>query len=324
MENRRLRQITFYASFQSIELFHVVSYLGLPDPPLDVEVTLGHSNSLDVNWIPVTITEKGTSNGARVTGYKVYINGFPITEVTSPTADCVTAVSWMVERATKRSHSEVLRVIVRTQSCEGESADSNEVELPVEMFNFKVNQLIKSKGAEPLPKRTELTPQGSVDENDHGIHEEANVANDVTASDEQRERSDSIRRYSRDEKGQPHLEMIHDIHKQGNADNGDLTPLVQPRTKGEPVVWKYEEMYESETADSVTKSDGRGSEDEDDEEVEICIPEVADDHVSSTEQKPEVNLEEPGYEHLEEEKEEEELAKQKDMEVFCFALVVFP
>ena len=293
----------------SIMLNYSIFSLGLPDPPLDVEATMGYSNSLDVNWIPVTITEKGTSNGARVTGYKVYISGYPCTEVTSPTADCVTAVSWMVERAVKKSHSEVLRVVVRTQSCEGESADSNVIELPVEMFNFKANQLIKPKGAEPLAKRTDLTPQSSVEENDYSIHREANG---VTALEEQRERSDSVRRYSRDEKGQSHLVMTSDTHKERDADKEDSTVLAQPRTKGEPVVWKNEDVDESETADSLTKSDERVSEDEDDEQVEICIPDVVDDHVASTEKEPEVNVEEQGEEHLEE-KEEEEKDEQEEV-----------
>ena len=252
-----------------------------------------------MNWIPVTITEKGTSNGARVTGYKVYINGLPCTEVTSPTADCVTAVSWMVERATKKSHSDVVRVVVRTQSCEGESADSNEVVLPIDMFNFKVNQLIKPKGAEPLAQKTDLSPESSVE--DHGVHEEpAHVANGVSVSDEPRERSDSVRRYSRDESGQPQLVLVEETPKPANIAKDYLSPLAQPRTKGEPVVWKYEGGDESETAESVTKSDGRGSDDEDDEEVEICIPDVSEDQAPTTEKEAEVNVEEQGYQQLQE------------------------
>ena len=278
-----------------------------------MEVSVGHSNSLDLNWIPVTITEKGTSNGARVTGYKVYINGFPCTEVTSPTADCVTAVSWMVERAVKKSHSNVLRVVVRTQSCEGESADSNEVELSAEMLNFKVNQLIKPKGAEPLAKKVDLASQGSVEDDDHSPPDESNLADDPTAAVEQRERSDSVRRYSRDENGQPHLVIVNDSHKEVADHKGDSTPLAQPRTKGEPVVWKYDEEAddESESADSVTKSDGRESEDEEEEQVEICIPDVVDNHVASTEKETEVNEEEQDElpdndgEEAKEEKEEE-------------------
>ena len=272
---------------------------GLPDPPLDVEVVLGHSNSLDVNWIPVTITEKGTSNGARVTGYKVYINNFPCTEVTSPTADCVTAVSWMVERAAKRSHSDVLRVVVRTQSCEGESADSNEVVLPFDKFNFKANQLIKAKGAEPLAQRRDLTPESSIEDRDDQ-EDSTHMANGVLPSEEPRERSDSVRRFSRGENGQPLLVVVEETPTQANAAIDYLSPLAQPRTKGEPVVWKYDGGDESETAESFTKSDERASEDEDDEEVEICIPDVSENQAPSAEKEAEVNVEEQGYQHLEE------------------------
>ena len=276
-----------------------MSFPGLPDPPLDVEVVPGHSNSLDVNWIPVTITEKGTSNGARVTGYKVYINDIPCTEVMSPTADCVTAVSWMVERATKKSHSDVLRIVVRTQSREGESADSNEVVLPIDMFNFKVNQLIKPKGAEPLTQKTDLSPQGSIE--DHRVHEEsAQLANGVSGPDEPRERSDSVRRYSRDESGNPQLVLVEETPKQANITKDYLSPLAQPRTQGEPVVWRYEAGDESETAESVTKSDDERVSEDEDEEVEICIPDVSEDQAASTEKEAEVNVEQQGYQQLEE------------------------
>lgn len=290
-----------------------VFVLGLPDPPLEVEVAVGHANSLDVNWIPVTITEKGTSNGARVTGYKVYINGFPCTEVTSPTADSVTAVSWMVERAFKRSHSEVLFVVVRTQSCEGESVDSNEVELPAEMFNFKVNNLMKPKGAGPLPKRTDFTPQSSVEEeNSHDIQDK-DSANDSRSVEESRERADSVRRYSRGENGQPHLVIKDDTNRVRNVVEGDTT-LAQPRTKGEPVVWKDDKADESEAGDSVTKSDERLSDDED-EEIEICIPDASDDLTHATQREPDVNAEQQGYKLLEEQKnEEEELKERKEGE----------
>ena len=281
-----------------VDLF-LFSLQGLPDPPLDVKVSPGHSNSLDVNWIPVTITEKGTSNGARVTGYKVYINDFPCTEVTSPTADCVTAVSWMVERATKRSHSDVLRIIVRTQSCEGESADSNEVVLPADTFNFKVNQVQKPKETEQPVQKTDMSPESSVTEDHEGS---ALLANGESVTDgAPRERADSVRRYSRDENGQPQLVLVEETPKQANVAKDDSGPLAQPRTRGEPVVWKYEADDESETADSVTKSDGRsGSEDEDDEEVEICIPDVAEDQEPSAAKEDVVNVEEQAYQRLEE------------------------
>ncbi|XP_068681070.1 peripheral-type benzodiazepine receptor-associated protein 1-like isoform X3 [Montipora foliosa] len=260
----------------------------LPDPPLDVKASLGHANSLDVNWIPVTITDKGTSNGARVTGYKVYINGFPCTEITSPTADGVTAVSWMVERAIKRSHSEVLHVIVRTQSCEGESADSNEVELPIEMFNFKVNQFVKSNVTEPIAKTANLVSQNSVEDKDSGLH------NDAAATIEQKERSDSVKRYSRDESGKPILALVNGSHEQGD---GVTTPVAQPRTMGEPIVWKNEEVDDSEIADSISNYDERESENEDEEQVEVWTPDFMHDRVTTTgketeEKKPKANSEE--------------------------------
>lgn len=48
--------------------------------------------------------------------------------------------------------------------------------------------------------------------------------------------------------------------------------------KGELVVWKYEVGDELEIVESIMKSDGRsGFEDEDDEEVEICILDDLDD-----------------------------------------------
>lgn len=257
-----------------------------------MKAAFGHANSLELNWIPVTITDKGTSNGARVTGYKVYINGFPCTEVTSPTADCVTAVSWMVERAIKRSHSENLRVIVRTQSCEGESADSNEVELPVPMFNFKGNLFVKSKATEL--KTVELVSQSSMEDTDQQPLEEPNSLNSASDTNEQRERSDSVRRYCRDGNGQPVMVLVNGSHKDGAEES---KPLARPRTMGEPSVWRNEEADETQTAESPSRSDERGSDNEDEEEVELCIPEVVDDHltpiVKETEVKePEVNRKE--------------------------------
>lgn len=56
-----------------------------------------------------------------------------------------------------------------------------------------------------------------------------------------------------------------------------LSLLVQFWIKGELVVWKDEIGDELEIVESVMKSDGRVFEDEDDEEVEICILDVVED-----------------------------------------------
>jgi len=56
--------------------------LGLPDPPVDVQVEPGpQNNTILVTWHPVTA---GTSNGAIVTGYAVFADGRKILEIDSP------------------------------------------------------------------------------------------------------------------------------------------------------------------------------------------------------------------------------------------------
>ena len=212
---------------------------GLPDPPLDVEVAPAPPDgqprlgALEVNWIPVTITDQGTSNGARVTGYKVYINGSACGEVTCPTADCVRVAPWMVERAAKRSrHGNALRLVVRTQSLDGESSDSNSVELPPESLEFASGQLIKMRGAESAKAPRPTVMVNGYEELPPGSGE---PGNQVVTSEE------------------------------GVAGPDGTEPLV--RTKGEPVVWRLE-VDEPETGDS-TQGD---SSNDDDEEVEICTP----------------------------------------------------
>ena len=61
-------------------------FTGLPDAPLDVHVIPGASpTSLTVEWLPVTITTTGLSNGAVVTGYAVYVDDTKVSETSLPT-----------------------------------------------------------------------------------------------------------------------------------------------------------------------------------------------------------------------------------------------
>ena len=207
-----------------------------------------------MNWIPVTITEQGTSNGARITGYKVYINGVPCAEVTSPTADSVSVVSWMIERAAKKSRSHVLSLVVRTQSLDGESADSNLVEIPLDTFNFKGSQLIKAKGIDPTPPKKE-----SHKTQDQRVTVMVNGYEILQPENED------------------HLESVADKEQPTNAgptsvdsapDFQDRASLVESRTKGEPVVWRLDE---TETGDS-TRSESNESSNDEEEQVEICTP----------------------------------------------------
>ena len=66
---------------------------GPPEAPVDIEVMEGpRDGTLLVSWLPVTINPSGTSNGAPVTGYAVYIDGKRVKEVDSGTADQVSVV----------------------------------------------------------------------------------------------------------------------------------------------------------------------------------------------------------------------------------------
>uniref|UniRef100_A0A452I2S6 TSPO associated protein 1 n=1 Tax=Gopherus agassizii TaxID=38772 RepID=A0A452I2S6_9SAUR len=85
---------------------------GPPDAPLDVQVQPDPSAGiLVISWLPVTIDAAGSSNGVRVTGYAVYVNGQRVTEVISPTAG-----SAIVELSQLEMLQESQKVSVRTES----------------------------------------------------------------------------------------------------------------------------------------------------------------------------------------------------------------
>ncbi|XP_067128084.1 RIMS-binding protein 2-like isoform X3 [Centruroides vittatus] len=78
---KKLEMLTSYVEFRTLPK-------GLPDPPVDIQVEAGPQDCmLLVTWLPVTINPNGTSNGAPVTGYAVFVGGKMVTEVDSPTGD---------------------------------------------------------------------------------------------------------------------------------------------------------------------------------------------------------------------------------------------
>uniref|UniRef100_A0A8D2J568 Peripheral-type benzodiazepine receptor-associated protein 1 n=1 Tax=Varanus komodoensis TaxID=61221 RepID=A0A8D2J568_VARKO len=81
-----------------------------PDAPLDVQVQPSSSAGfLVITWLPVTIDAVGSSNGVKVIGYAVYINGQKVTESMSPTSgNVLLAVSQL------HTFQETLKVSVRT------------------------------------------------------------------------------------------------------------------------------------------------------------------------------------------------------------------
>ena len=86
---------------------------GPPEAPVDVEVAEGpRDGTLLVSWLPVTINPSGTSNGAPVTGYAVYIDGKRVKEVDSGTADMVSVLWHLLNIRTPSSISIVQSLIV--------------------------------------------------------------------------------------------------------------------------------------------------------------------------------------------------------------------
>ena len=214
----------------------------------------------------MTITEKGTSNGARVTGYKVYINSVPCAEVTSALADNVAVVSWMVERAAKKSKGDSLQLTVRTQCVEGESVNSNTVEVSLDMLKFKVSKLLKVKDAVKKPEQPcELV---SVKRRDST---EGSLVNGTVVEHDAPEKTENKQNENHKE-----LESKEQVRKDNNQNH---VPSLESRTKGKPLVWRADIQDESDYSDSGcstrverawSSDDGRDEEEE--EVVEICSP----------------------------------------------------
>ena len=98
---------------------------GLPDAPLDVQVEAGpRPGTLSVLWLPVTIIDRGLSNGAPVTGYTVYGDGRRLQEVEDSTADSAVIVADKLGFKT---------VTVRTKSHDKHSGDSSPATVPEEL-----------------------------------------------------------------------------------------------------------------------------------------------------------------------------------------------
>ncbi|GFR28038.1 RIMS-binding protein 2 [Trichonephila clavata] len=102
---------------------------GLPEPPLDVQIEPGpQDGTLLVTWLPVTINNRGTSNGAPVTGYAVYTGDRKVSEVDSPTGDHALLDMMNLAPLKKRA------VTVKTKSGDNLSIDSMPCLIPVELL----------------------------------------------------------------------------------------------------------------------------------------------------------------------------------------------
>ncbi|XP_054851837.1 RIMS-binding protein 3C-like [Eublepharis macularius] len=112
---------------------------GPPDTPLDVQVQLGSSaDVLVISWLPVTIDAAGSSNGVKVIGYAIYINGQKVTKIMSPTAGSIS-----LEVSQIHMFQGPWKVSVRTVSLFGESEDSVPALIPLTLL--KVPSALLSK-----------------------------------------------------------------------------------------------------------------------------------------------------------------------------------
>uniref|UniRef100_A0A8B9DLC7 RIMS-binding protein 2 n=1 Tax=Anser cygnoides TaxID=8845 RepID=A0A8B9DLC7_ANSCY len=139
---------------------------GPPAPPQDVTVRAGSTPAtVQVSWKPPPLTATGTSHGANVTGYGVYVKGQRVAEVIFPTAE-----NTLVELMRLRN-LEAKEVTVRTLSAQGESVDSTVAAIPSDLLvpptphprTAPKSKPLASAGA-PETKEEHLGPHLKMDE----------------------------------------------------------------------------------------------------------------------------------------------------------------
>lgn len=107
-------------NLESIAVTFTTAAAELPHAPIDVQVQLAPSaDFVVISWLPVTIDAAGSSNGVKISGYSIYINGQKVMEIMSPTAGTVS-----VEMSRLHMFQGPRMVSVRTVSPVGESEDS--------------------------------------------------------------------------------------------------------------------------------------------------------------------------------------------------------
>eukprot|EP00794_Sanderia_malayensis_P014162 gene14162-15641_t len=118
---------------------------GLPEPPLNVQVQLCDLKprsqsqvkpSILVSWLPVTITDIGTSNGSIVQGYAVYMNYAEVCRTESATDDHVVIPCDQLRHVSNDFTFKTMKFWVTSQSSNGESALSNIVSLSEEVIGL--------------------------------------------------------------------------------------------------------------------------------------------------------------------------------------------
>uniref|UniRef100_A0A8C4Q959 SH3 domain-containing protein n=1 Tax=Eptatretus burgeri TaxID=7764 RepID=A0A8C4Q959_EPTBU len=110
-------------------------YEGFPEPPVDVRVEAGPlPGTLLLSWLPVTLDTCGSSNGASVYGYAVFVDGKKVLEVSCPTAGAA-----ILERV---ACGQAVMLTLRTLSQHGTSVDS---------FPARLLEALPQTGCAPTP-----------------------------------------------------------------------------------------------------------------------------------------------------------------------------
>uniref|UniRef100_A0A670JRW0 RIMS-binding protein 2 n=1 Tax=Podarcis muralis TaxID=64176 RepID=A0A670JRW0_PODMU len=131
---------------------------GPPAPPQDIRIQAGPTpGTILVSWKPPILTATGTSNGANVTGYGVYVKGQRVAEVIFPMAE-----NTVVELMRIRS-LEAREVLVRTLSVQGESVDSLGSAIPPDLL------VPPTPHPRPAPKSKPLPSAGIPDTKDEHL-----------------------------------------------------------------------------------------------------------------------------------------------------------
>ncbi|XP_074640850.1 RIMS-binding protein 2-like isoform X2 [Tubulanus polymorphus] len=193
-EEKNLKKMEFMSS--AVE-FHTLPG-GLPDAPLDLQVEAGPQDGmLLATWLPVTINAVGTSNGALVTGYAVYVDGVKMKEVNSPTADHV-----ILDASHLRFQiPHACALTVRTLAGNKESKDSVPSKLPhadttptsVKKNSVPTTGLINGStdvNEEPNPEIKPQFPDEMVDSSHSELSDIAEVEEETDMSDLDKRRID--------------------------------------------------------------------------------------------------------------------------------------
>eukprot|EP00795_Rhopilema_esculentum_P015196 gene15196-6393_t len=130
-----------------------------PEPPLNVHARVirksasHEATSVNVSWLPVTITETDAAKSPIVKGYMIYMNDHEALFIDQPTVDHAKIQAKDLAAILKDSKVEYIELWVKTVSIFGESAVSNVVILPVDKFLYKeIYNKERAKAPEPNKK----------------------------------------------------------------------------------------------------------------------------------------------------------------------------